>query len=100
MGEVVLTLPVPLVPPPDQHPIPTLAHLELPPHKTMRLISPPPSPPAEWTGGPEDGPNRVPFVDLTPRAEEGGTWLLFQDPSHRLPEIRLMPAEDAPHSTL
>ena len=40
--------------------------LTVPPKPRNFLISPPPSPPEEWQQTKEDGPNSVPYVDLTP----------------------------------
>lgn len=91
-GPLILVVPSELSPPPLPQPE---AHLELPPVRTQRLRSPPPSPPPEWVGGPEDGPNRLAFVDLAPTADQSGGWLLLPAQGS-LPAIRLE-AEQPPH---
>jgi len=62
--------------------------LQPPKARANWLISPPPSPPEDWEPVPEDGPNKIPFIDLIPETRDGVTVLLEQTES--TPQIQIL----------
>jgi len=62
--------------------------LQPPKARANWLISPPPSPPEDWEPTPEDGPNKIPFIDLFPETRDGVTVLL--DQTETTPQIQIL----------
>jgi len=84
--------------PPTQLKVPEQSHpmlsrfvgnsLHPPKARANWLISPPPSPPENWEPILEGGPNKIPFIDLTPDTRDGVTVLL--DQTETTPQIQIL----------